>query len=358
MSEIVVPPQFSRNGNTTHKGNVESIPDAEQFSYGTAGFRFEAEKLPFLVFRCAYVASLRARQLDSAIGVMITASHNPAKDNGVKLVDPSGDMLNEMWEKYSTEIVNATDAEFPEAVRRLEEQIVVRKTENSRVVCGMDTRESGPHLMEAARAGAALFGVLFEDIGVVSTPILHYVVKCHNEPKFAEPTKEAYYSAISGAFNELYRLTDEPEGSRYQNKIVLDCANGVGAPRFRDLLEKLDTGLLDVEFRNETGELNHQCGADYVKIRHLLPENFNSAESLPKCASFDGDADRLIYFRPSATSNAHAELFDGDKIAVLIATYIREQLRVYDASGPKERLRMGIVQTAYANGSSTRPAFS
>lgn len=65
---------------------------------GTAGFRFKSEKLPFIVFRCAYVASLRARQLNSAIGVMITASHNPSCDNGVKLVDPSGDMLNEQWE--------------------------------------------------------------------------------------------------------------------------------------------------------------------------------------------------------------------------------------------------------------------
>lgn len=29
---------------------------------------------------------------------MVTASHNPAHDNGVKMVDPSGGMLAAAWE--------------------------------------------------------------------------------------------------------------------------------------------------------------------------------------------------------------------------------------------------------------------
>lgn len=38
-----------------------------------------------------------------------------------------------------------------------------------------------------------------------------------------------------------------------------------------------------------------------------------------------------MYFRAKASENSEsndAELFDGDKIAVLIVTYIREQLKV------------------------------
>ena len=41
------------------------------------------------------------------IGVMITASHNPAPDNGVKLVDPAGEMLEAAWEGIATQVANA-----------------------------------------------------------------------------------------------------------------------------------------------------------------------------------------------------------------------------------------------------------
>ena len=40
------------------------------------------------------------------IGVMITASHNPEPDNGVKLVDPKGEMLDQSWEKWATKFAN------------------------------------------------------------------------------------------------------------------------------------------------------------------------------------------------------------------------------------------------------------
>lgn len=43
----------------------------------------------------------------ASIGVMITASHNPEDDNGVKLVDPLGEMLEMSWEKLATSLANA-----------------------------------------------------------------------------------------------------------------------------------------------------------------------------------------------------------------------------------------------------------
>lgn len=37
---------------------------------------------------------------------MITASHNPEEDNGVKLVDPDGEMLEAAWEIHATQLAN------------------------------------------------------------------------------------------------------------------------------------------------------------------------------------------------------------------------------------------------------------
>lgn len=38
---------------------------------------------------------------------MVTASHNPEVDNGIKMVDPNGGMLSQDWEKYAEVDTNA-----------------------------------------------------------------------------------------------------------------------------------------------------------------------------------------------------------------------------------------------------------
>ena len=43
-----------------------------------------------------------------------------------------------------------------------------------------------------------------------------------------------------------------------------------------------------------------------------------------KCASLDGDADRLVYFRRAEDMTFDVVLLDGDKIAALFAKYIKE----------------------------------
>lgn len=63
-----------------------------------------------------------------------------------------------------------------------------------------------------------------------------------------------------------------------------------------------------------------------------------------KSASFDGDADRLVYFYQK---DGNLRVVDGDKQFAFITKYLRSLLDQCDISGA--RLSMVLVQTAYVN---------
>jgi phosphoacetylglucosamine mutase len=65
-----------------------------------------------------------------------------------------------------------------------------------------------------------------------------------------------------------------------------------------------------------------------------------------RCVSIDGDADRIVYYYTDKYNKFH--LLDGDRIAILVAAYLKELLEQSDLN-----LQLGLVQTAYANGGST-----
>lgn len=89
-------------------------------NYGTAGFRANATVLPSTVFRCGVLMALRAMKTGKVAGICITASHNPVDDNGVKLVEPSGEMLCQQWEAYANQLANAlTEDELKQSLQAI-----------------------------------------------------------------------------------------------------------------------------------------------------------------------------------------------------------------------------------------------
>uniref|UniRef100_A0A2P2KBR0 Phosphoacetylglucosamine mutase n=1 Tax=Rhizophora mucronata TaxID=61149 RepID=A0A2P2KBR0_RHIMU len=335
-------------------------PKEVRLSYGTSGFRADASILQSTVFRVGILAALRSIKTRSVIGLMITASHNQVSDNGVKVADPSGGMLTQEWEPFADAIANAPTPQdlvqlIDEFVRK--ENIPLNGEQKAEVLLGRDTRPSGESLLEAANQGInSVVGALAFDMGILTTPQLHWIVRSRN--KNLKATEFDYFEQLSSSFRCLMDLI--PNGTKItetDDKLVVDGANGVGAEKL-DVLKKMLDGFC-IEVRNSgNGVLNEGVGADYVQKEKVVPEGFGLMDVGLRCASLDGDADRLVYFLVPSNKSSKIDLVDGDKILSLFALFIKEQLSVLNMEkGEKKnniyQAHLGIIQTAYANGAST-----
>lgn len=321
-------------------------PPGLVLQYGTAGFRTNAQHLDHIMFRMGLLATLRSKKTKATIGVMVTASHNPEEDNGVKLIDPMGEMVTLTWESYATQLANVEDADLLTALNDIIAKEDISMSQEANVFVGRDTRSSSKSLSQAVLEGVSSLGGFSKDYDLVTTPQLHYMVRCQNtQGEYGEATVNGYYKKLSQAFLQL--LKNASNCTDDQKHLSLDGANGIGAVKVKELDGYLAKELQISLYNDGTvGKLNFQCGADYVKVQQRAPAGFEMKPG-ERCCSFDGDADRIIYYYSDSEGRFH--LLDGDKIATLISTYLKELLTQADLN-----LNMAVVQTAYANGSSTR----
>lgn len=327
----------------------------EFIEYGTAGFRANSDILDHVIYRMGMLAVLRSKVMKATVGLMITASHNLEPDNGVKLVDPAGEMLEASWEKYATRLANAEDSDLEsllmeishiELPRNPREDLGIEEYRGE-VIIGKDTRESSPRLAEAAKEGVRALNGHCTVLRMVTTPQLHFIVVCKNtNGAYGDPSIMGYFSKLTTVFKSIRGA--EINNGKYTGVLRLDAANGVGAFAAMAFQKELD-GVLDIKLFNAnfdgSRDLNYMCGADFVKVQQALPRNVPS-ETGVRCVSIDGDADRVVYFYVDGDDKFH--LLDGDRIATLVAEYFKDLLETCALD-----LHLGLVQTAYANGSST-----
>ncbi|KAH3687975.1 hypothetical protein WICPIJ_001037 [Wickerhamomyces pijperi] len=330
-------------------------PGHLSFTYGTAGFRTLASTLDSVVFTVGILASLRSKYLNGqTIGIMITASHNPPQDNGIKLIDPQGEMLEASWEAYATKLANlGTEEEVFAEVERLAQNLGIDLNDgvSGNVIIARDSRESGLALTKATIDGLKTMGTKVTDYQLLTTPELHYLVKCINtQGAYGEVSEVGYYKKLSTAFRNIYENFVQSD-SKIQ--ITIDAANGIGGPKAETLFTEYLSQYVDFQLVNNQYQdpqaLNVGSGADFVKTNQKLPNNI-TPEPLKLYASFDGDADRVVFYY--VDSNSVFKLLDGDKIATLLAGFFKDLVSKSPAK-LSESCQIGVVQTAYANGSST-----
>ena len=316
-------------------------------SYGTAGFRAHHSLLDRVLYRCGILMAIRSKYYFRT-GVMITASHNKWTDNGVKLIDYNGEMLDEEWQKYANDIVNADEADLQSTINSIHEKVSSHDLPPASpkhvcipvVVVGYDTRESAERLANECKAGIESQECEWQDVGRVTTPEMHYYVAgfpkhniCIKIDQEEEKNINKYTNYIMTKFVDILLDSTLPI-------CHVDCANGVVSLRMKELaIPSIKLYNTDID---TPSALNHECGADFVEKNKDFPANMDDVPEGELCFSTDGDGDRVVCFMKKDNK---FKLFNGDHIAILFACMMNKM----DIKG----LKKGIVQTAYANGAST-----
>jgi phosphoacetylglucosamine mutase len=117
-------------------------------------------------------------------------------------------MLEASWEAHASTLANAaTTSDLIEAIETVVRSARIDLSKPARVVYGRDTRPSGPALVSALRDGLTAIGAEPRDAGVVTTPILHYLVRAINtkgtKDAYGDDSEDAYYAKLSGGFKKL-----------------------------------------------------------------------------------------------------------------------------------------------------------
>jgi phosphoacetylglucosamine mutase len=107
----------------------------------------------------------------------------------------------------------------------------------ARVVIGRDTRASGARLLGCVLDGLKGAGADVKDYGFLTTPQLHYMVRCLNtegtKDSYGTPTEDGYYEKFATAFKTALK------GKKPKGSLTVDCANGVGGPKLTELIKHL-----------------------------------------------------------------------------------------------------------------------
>lgn len=295
--------------------------------YGTSGFRTHHNDIEKIAVQIGTAMALLTCYKKESFGVMITASHNHYEDNGVKIMDQHGNMVQEDVERYLENFVNNFYMEHPNkqppftpSIDIDEENVKYLKNNNINIIIGYDSRESSPKIANLIEKGILRSNIKFplQIVPYVTTPELHYMFSKQTLP-----------------YNDYLQRCME----KIHFSCVLDCANGIGSKKMLEL-EKNLVQLINTSW-TEPKKLNHECSSDFVCSQYKLPSESARYFTNELRASLDGDADRIVFY---FLQQGQLKILNGDYIAALVLTYLSKKLVKSD-----EKLTIGYVYTGYTN---------
>ena len=260
-----------------------------EYKYGTAGFRYHSSIIKDIAYKIGESIAMLCSRNKCNYGIMVTASHNHYKDNGVKIINSFGEIISKEDEIFLESYVNS----------RIE---LCKYTKDYAISIGYDTRESSPVISDLIIDGIRNVNsaIAVINYNTISTPHLHDILFL----------KENQY------IDNLSKLFDTDQ------KVIIDCANGIGSITMKEVIKK----KLNIRCINNNTtiyeKLNYNCGSEYVVNSKKIPENVYDKDKL--YASLDGDADRVVFYFYSSNLNKLC-ILNGDKISALIAMYLNKK---------------------------------
>jgi phosphoacetylglucosamine mutase len=430
----------------------------ERLSYGTSGFRYNHKILlrhgerigraiallcvRRMLERIEQNSCLACEVIPSSLestpkvvkvvgtwGLMVTASHNPPEDNGVKLVDSEGKMVRDDEERFLVRVVNK-NSDLSDVLSEFQELSGLNRSDlqfnanHLQMVIARDTRGSGRQIASLLSDGMRqiLRDIHIIDIGHCTTPELHIITTKYVNPRseyFAYPSIippmnhflstldiDLHTDMIFGPGPNTYyvrsiRSMIERYGVNLESNVV-DCANGVGGLTLKNILKLRERSPLIIN--NDRPEcLNSGCGSDYVEThtdvfftnlietdqfrdlwlqtregRRYVMKGLTGQDSQPSSnihsisdhlfCSFDGDADRIVFYYFDLSKSRYADLNDlrirlmnGDHISALILRYVTKLLHHAphltshpDFKNSDETVNIGVIYTPYSDGNFVR----
>jgi phosphoglucosamine mutase len=235
-----------------------------------------------------------------------------------------------------------------------------REHGSAHALIGMDTRESGPHIVAMLAAGLEKAGASVECAGVITTPGIACLVRqndfqagvvisashnpyhdngvklfSHEGMKFPDSVEETLEA-------DILRLRSEPipdvhptlaaNHSRHEEyldflrsriidevslsglRMVLDCANGAAYELGPELFRSLKADVVAMAVSPDGRNINAGCGSLHLSglQKRVLEEGARLG------VAFDGDADRALFVSESG------HIVNGDGVLLAVARYLKE----------------------------------
>ena len=228
--------------------------------------------------------------LDAEFGVMLSASHNPAPDNGIKFFARGG-------------------VKLPDAV---EDEIEARLTgghggaTGPAAANGAPANGSKPHSLQRSPAPtlAGPAGVPESGFGRV-----------RDAADQGERYLEYLLSTVTGPDHAGQSPADQPLAGL---RVVVDCAHGAAAYFAPDLLRRAGADVIAIGTEPDGLNINEGCGSTHLDVLAAAVVAHGADAGI----AHDGDADRCLAI------DAAGQVVDGDQILAVLALALRDAGRL------------------------------